>query len=139
MNKRYFQFAREAATHASYRGTRSAPKIGVIAVYKGTIIGEACNTNKTSPLQARYNVYRFSGADTPDKAHAETSLIQKIRWKFGNGLDWGKVELYLYREYKDGTLAPSAPCPSCERMLRDTGIKKIHCTTENGFITIKYK
>lgn len=139
MNKRYFKFAREAAMKASYQGTRSAPKIGVIAVYKGSIIGEACNTNKTSPLQARYNVYRFSGADTPDKAHAETCLIQKIRWRFGDSLDWSKVELYLYREYKDGTLAPSAPCTSCERMLRDVGIKKVHCTTENGFITIKYK
>lgn len=124
---------------ASYQGTRSAPKIGVIAVYKGSIIGEACNTNKTSPLQARYNIYRFNGADTPDKVHAETALVQKIRWRFGDSLDWSKVELYLYREYKDGTLAPSAPCASCERMLRDVGIKKVHCTTENGFITIKYK
>ena len=139
MNKRYFQFAREAAQFASYKGSRSAPKIGAVAVYKGTIIGTACNANKTSPLQARYNIYRFGIADTPDKVHAETALIQKIRWRFGRGLDWSKVELYLYREYKDGSLAPSAPCPSCERMLRDVGIKRVHCTTENGFITIKYK
>jgi len=138
MNKRYFQFAREAAKCATYKGTRCAPKIGVIAVYKGSIIATACNANKTSPLQAHYNVYRFGVADTPDKIHAETALVQKIRWKFGRSLDWSKVELYLYREYKDGTLAPSAPCPSCERMLRDLGIKKVHCTTENGFITIKY-
>jgi len=124
---------------ATYHGSRSAPKIGVVAVYKGSIIGTAFNTNKTSPLQAKYNVYRFSDADTPDKVHAETSLIQKIRWRFGDSLDWSKVELYLYREYKDGSLAPSAPCPSCERMLRDAGVKKVHCTTENGFITIKYK
>jgi deoxycytidylate deaminase len=138
MNKRYFRFAREAAMLATYRGTRCAPKIGIVAVYKGSIIGTACNTNKTSPLQARYNVYRFRD-DTPDKIHAETALIQKIRWKFGDSLEWNKVELYLYREYKDGSLAPSAPCASCERMLRDIGIKKVHCTTENGFISIKYK
>ena len=138
MNKRYCKFAREAAMRASYKGTRAAPKIGAIAVYKGTIIGEAWNTNKTSPLQARYNIYRFNDT-TPDKTHAETALIQKIRWKFGTSLDWSKVELYLYREYKDGTLAPSIPCVSCERMLRDIGITKVHCTTENGFITIKYK
>ena len=139
MNKRYFKFAREAAMKASYQGTRSAPKIGVVAVYKGSIIGEACNTNKTSPLQARYNVYRFSGADTPDKAHAETCLIQKIRWRFGDSLDWSKVELYLYREYKDGTLAPSRPCPACMALLKELNIKKIFYTTENGYAEEKFK
>ena len=40
-----------------------------------------------SDWETRYNVYRFN-ADTPDKCHAEVSLIQKIRWKFGDSLDW---------------------------------------------------
>ena len=45
MNKRYFKFAREAAMKASYKGTRCAPKFGIVAVYKGSINCEACNTN----------------------------------------------------------------------------------------------
>ena len=140
MKERYFDFARTASTVADYTGSHNfAPAIGAIAVYKGSIIAAACNSNKTSPLQAKYNVYRFRDTTTLDKVHAEASLIQKIRWRFGDSLDWSKVEIYLYREYKNGNLAPSAPCPSCERMLRDLGIKKVHCTTENGFITIKYK
>lgn len=138
MKERYFKFAREASLRATYTGShRFSPMIGAVAIYKGSIIATAWNTNKTSPLQARYNIYRFN-ADTPDKAHCETSLIQKIRWKFGTSIDWSKVSIYLYREYKNGTLAPSIPCQSCERMLRDLGIKTIHCTTENGYITIKY-
>ena len=138
MKERFFKFAREASMRATYTGShRFSPMIGAVAVYKGSIVATAWNTNKTSPLQARYNVYRFC-ADTPDKAHCETALIQKLRWKFGDSIDWNKVHIYLYREYKNGELAPSIPCKSCERMLRDLGIKTIHCTTENGYITIKY-
>lgn len=140
MNKRYFQFAKSASQSATYTGSHNFnPAIGAIAVYKGSIIGSASNSNKTSPLQKRYNKYRFKAEDTLDKTHAEVALIQKIRWLAGNHIDWNKVEFYLYREYKDGSLAPSAPCPSCERMLRDLGIKKVHCTTENGYITIRYR
>ena len=140
MKKRFFNFARMASLQATYRGShRFSPMIGAIAVYKGSIVAEASNSNKTSPLQAKYNVYRYRDADTPCKAHAETVLVQKLRWKFGDSIEWNKVEIYLYREYKDGSIAPSIPCASCERMLRDLGIKKIHCTSENGFITINYK
>ena len=139
MKERYFKFARDAAQWADYQGTRSAPAIGAIAVYKGSIVAEAWNTNKTSPLQAQYNVYRYEPADTPCKAHCETQLIQRLRWKFGDSLDWTKVYIYLYREYKDGSLAPSRPCPSCMAMLRDFHIKKIMYTTEDGFAEEKIK
>ena len=139
MKERYFKFAKQAAQWADYKGTRSAPAIGAIAVYKGSIVADAWNTNKTSPLQARYNVYRYEPADTPCKAHCETQLIQKLRWKFGDSLDWTKVHIYLYREYKDGSLAPSRPCPSCMAMLRDLNIKKIMYTTEDGFAEEKIK
>ena len=111
--------------------------IGACAEYKGTIVATAYNTNKTSPLQAKYNVYRFR-ADTPDKAHAEISLIQKLRWKFGDSIDWSKVHIYLYREYKDGNLGPSRPCPSCMTLMRELGIKKIYYTTEDGFVEEKF-
>ena len=139
MKERYFKFAREAAQWADYKGTRSAPAIGAIAVYKGSIVADAWNTNKTSPLQARYNVYRYEPADTPCKAHCETQLIQKLRWKFGDSLDWTKVQVYLYMEYKDGRLGPSRPCSSCMALLRDLNIKKIMYTTEDGFAEEKIK
>ena len=139
MKERFFKFAREATQWADYHGTRSAPAIGAVAVYKGSIVAEAWNTNKTSPLQAQYNVYRYSDAYTPCKAHCETQLIQRLRWRFGDNIDWAKLHIYLYREYKDGSLAPSRPCPSCMAMLKDFGIKKVMYTTENGFAEEKIK
>jgi len=139
MKERYFKFAREAASSADYHGTRSAPAIGAVAEYKGSIAAIAWNTNKTSPLQARYNVYRYEPANTPCKAHCETQIVQRLRWKFGDSLDWTKVHIYLYREYKDGSLAPSRPCPSCMAMLHDLKVKKVMYTTENGFAEEKIK
>ena len=139
MKERYFKFAREASMRATYTGShRFSPMIGAIAVYKGTIVATAWNTNKTSPLQARYNVYRFN-ADTPDKCHAEVSLVQKLRWKFGDSIDWSKVYIYLYREYKNGKLGPSRPCQACMAMLKELQVKKICYTTEDGFVEEKFK
>lgn len=138
MKERYFKFAREASKLATYQGShRFSPMIGACAVYKGSIVATAANSNKTSPLQAKYNVYRFN-ADTPDKCHCETTLIQKLRWKFGDSLDWTKVHIYLYREYKNGSLGPSRPCPSCMAMLKDLGIKKLYYTTEDGYVEEKF-
>lgn len=139
MNKRYFKFAREASMNATYTGShRFSPRIGAVAVYKGSIVATAWNANKTSTLQARYNVYRFQ-ADTPNKVHAECALVQKLRWKFGDSIDWSKVYIYLYREYKDGNLGPSRPCPSCLALLKELGVKKIYYTTDDGYVEEKFK
>ena len=139
MKVRFFKFAREASMKATYQGShRFSPMICAVAVYKGSIVATACNSNKTSPLQARYNVYRFN-ADTPDKCHCETVLVQKLRWKFGDSLDWTKVHIYLYREYKNGQIAPSRPCPSCMAMLKELGIKRIAYTTDDGYAEEKFK
>lgn len=98
-----------------------------------TIIAESWNTDKTSTLQQRYNVYRYNNPSLPSKAHCETQLIQRIRWKCGDNLKWDKVDVYLYRELKDGSLGMSRPCKSCLHLLIDCGITHIYYTTDNGF------
>ena len=133
MNIRYFKFAKQASLKATYKGSNNfAPAIGAIAVYKGSIVAEAWNSDKTSPLQAKYNIYRFR-ANTPDKTHCETQLVQKLRWKFGDSIDWSRVHIYLYRAHKDGSLALARPCASCIAMFLDFKIKHIYYTTENGY------
>lgn len=140
MKVRFFKFAREAALNATYQGSHNfAPMIGACAVYKGSVVATAANSNKTSPLQARYNIYRYKDTSTLAKAHAETILVQKLRWKFGDSIDWSKVHIYLYREYKDGKLAPSRCCPACLALLKDLGVKRIYYTTEDGYVEEKFK
>lgn len=138
MNERYFKFAAIAARKADYKN-RAASKIGAVAIYKGSIIAEAWNTEKTSTLQNKYNIYRYTNKSMPPKAHCETNLIQKIRWKCGNSLDWNKVEIYLYREYQNGELALCRPCCSCINLLKDYGIKSIYYTTPDGFVEERFK
>lgn len=133
MNTHLFKLAREAMLKSDYNGSGSSPKIGAVAVYKGSIIAEAWNTDKTSTLQHRYNIYRYNDPSFLSKAHCETQLIQRIRWKCGDSLKWSKVDIYLYRELKDGSLAISRPCKSCLHLLIDCGITHIYYTTDNGF------
>lgn len=139
MKERYFNFARKAAENASYTGTRSSPSIGACCEYKGAIIAKAWNSNKTSPLQAKYNVFRYNDDTTACKVHAEISLLQKIRWKFGDSIDWSKVHFYIYREYKNGSCAMARPCRSCLEAMRQAGIKKFYYTTDGGFAEEKFQ
>ena len=138
MNERFFKFAREASKKSDYTGSSSSPAIGAVAVRNKSIVAEAWNTNRTSPLQARYNVYRYRNDTTPAKSHCEVSLIQRLRWKAGD-IDWSKIDIYIYRELKNGKLANSRPCPSCMKLLRDQGLKRIFYTTENGFVEERFK
>lgn len=133
MNERYFKFAREAMLKSDYKGSGSSPRLGAVAVYKKTILGEAFNTNKTSTLQNKYNVYRYHNPALPAKSHCEVALIQSIRWKYGPDIDWSRVEIYIYRELRDGSIAMARPCKSCFHLLKDIGIKHIYYTTENGY------
>lgn len=131
----YFRHARKAMLKSDYTNSISSPRIGGVAVYKGAIIAEAWNTDRTSPLQSYYNRYRF--VDTcglPAKSHCETMLVQRIRWKFGDELDWGRVEIYLYREHRDGSLAECSPCASCRQMLLDYGIRHVYHTSDWGYV-----
>lgn len=140
MKKRFFDFARKASKKADYKGSNtSSPAIGAVAVLKGSIVAEAWNTNKTSPLQAEYNKYRYHSSNLPAKSHCETLLVQRLRWKFGDSLDWSKVDIYLYREYKNGKLAMSRPCKSCMQLLVHTlGVKRIFYSTPEGYAEEKF-
>ena len=139
MRLSYFKHAGNAMLKSDYHGAGSSPRIGVVAEYKGAIIAEAWNTDKTSVLQNKYNRLRFHNPALPAKNHAETNLCQRIRWKFGDSLDWSRVHLYLYRELKNGSLAMSRPCNACMAMLRDFGIEEVYYTTENGYAQERIK
>lgn len=104
--------------------------IGCCAVYKHKIISSGCNSIKTNPTQKRLNIYRFD-ADTPATIHAELScLLPLINRKDINFRD---VSLYIYREYKNGELALSRPCPSCMKLITELGIRNIYYTNFGGF------
>lgn len=104
--------------------------IGCIAVYQGAIIGAGFNTNKTHPIQKKYNRYR-NGEDFVPKLHAEINCLNSIRhWN----INFSKVKLYVYRTRNDRPHGMARPCPSCMAAIKDLGIKHIYYTTDKGFV-----
>lgn len=127
---KYFQIAKDISQLSDYRNGRC--RLGCVLVHKNRIISSGCNSNKTSPLQGRYNKYRGISDEYPSKLHAETAAIKPL---LNSEIDWSSVHLYLYREHADGSLALSRPCKSCMALIKDVGIREIHYTTEDGYAT----
>lgn len=125
---RYFDKAKQAAQISDFKKTH----VGCVAVYQGNIIGIACNTNKTHPMQRYYNRYREHPqiAYFAPKLHAEINCISSIRHL---NINFSKVKLYIYRTRCDQEYGMSRPCPSCMAAIKDLGIRHIYYTTNDGF------
>lgn len=104
--------------------------IGCIAVYQGTIIGVGFNTNKTHPMQKKYNRYR-NGENFIPKLHAEINYLNSIRYL---DINFSKVKLYIYRKRKSAKYGICRSCPSCMAAIKDLGIKHVYYTTDEGFV-----
>ena len=138
MKAEFFKAAKRCAGQSSYNGASSA-KIGAVAVFRRMIIAQGRNQDKTHPLQQRYNIYRYNvNGDHyyPSKMHAEMELISKIRYL---DINFSEVEIYVYRETKDGRKAMARPCAACTKALRDLGIKKVFYTTNDGYCEERYE
>ena len=126
-----FRIAREVSLEASYCGSA---RIGCIAVYRGTILAKGCNSDKTHTIQAKFNVYRFKNSGNrylPEKLHAEMDVLNRIKYL---DIDFSRVHLYIYREWKDGTIAMSRPCDAClTAIVEQFHIRHIHYTTDRGY------
>ena len=136
MKERFFEEAKKESRLSDYHGAH----LGAVAVYKDKfILARAHNTSKTNTTQYFYNRYRASEKsdimEKPARSHCETNLWRKIRYLDVNMAD---VVVYIYRELKDGVLAESSPCPSCERLLRDAGIRTVCHTVYGGYVEEKF-
>ena len=93
------------------------------------IISSGCNSTKTHPLQKQLNRERFE-VDSVHSLHAEVSALLPL---MKEDIDFSKVEVYTHRNYANGKIAMARPCPSCMKLIKDLGIKKIHYTTGDGY------
>ena len=132
MKIEFFKAAKKCSEQSNYNGASNV-KIGAVAVFRRAIIAQGYNQNKTHPLQQRYNIYRYNVNGNhyyPSKMHAEMELISKIRYL---DINFSEVEIYVYRETKDGRKALAKPCLACTKALKDLGIKKVFYTTNDGY------
>ena len=121
---KYFDKAHQIATISDYKKTH----VGCVAVYQGQVIGLGCNCNKTHPVQKKYNRYR-KDLMLP-KLHAEISCLNQIKHL---DINFSKVKLYIYRIRKDQPFGMARPCPSCMAAIRDSRVRNIFYTTNDGY------
>lgn len=132
----FFEKARQVAQTSTYH----VHSLGCVIVYKRHILSMSSNSNKTHPLQKKYNrKYRtFEKSVNPvlDKGHAEILALADIPYPLQQSINWRQVKVYVYRICNNKRLGMglARPCPACMAALRDKGIKQIYYSSEDGFV-----
>ncbi len=121
----------KAAKAVSELSTFPRVKVGCVAVYKHKIISSGVNSYITNPLQKKYNRFRFDTDTTLHSKHAELDcLLSLVNRK---DIDFRRVSLYIYRQYRSGELGVARPCDSCFNLIKDLGIRHIYYSNDGGF------
>lgn len=126
---KFFEQARRTALQSDFK-----TKIGAVAVYGGKVIASAASSEKTSPLQMKYNRFRDFAIDCADclpKVHAEIALVNKLRKM--DGVDFKRVTVYIFRICKSREMGMARCCPGCMKALEDLGVRMIAYSTDRGF------
>lgn len=118
--KKKFDIAKAASIH----GQHDSARIGAAIFKKNELISVAFNSYKT---HTRFNDISSYNINKTYVLHAEMAAILKSRRDL-NGCD-----IFVYREYKNGSMAMSRPCNACYNALVEVGIKYVYYTTKEGF------
>jgi deoxycytidylate deaminase len=103
-------------------------RLGAVLARRNRVISTGFNDmRKSHPLQQKY----ARGIDFTMGLHAEVDSCLGVSRNELEG-----AELYVARILKDGTTALSKPCEVCYRFLVNVGIKKIHYSTPDHWLTL---
>lgn len=138
--KRMFLAARAEAEKSDYDRFH----IGCVITYKNKIIGAGHNSNKSHPMQRKYNrrYRKFNctrGQYIHDAVHAEIAAIANISYVIGKDIDWSKVKVFVYRicNGKPNGYGNAKPCAACTQAIRDLGIRHVYFTDDDGHAYIE--
>lgn len=132
---KYFELAREIAEQSSFPRFH----VGCVLVYQNHVLSMASNTEKSDPLQKKYNRYRRFNHTTKGcinhSGHAEMMALKKVPYPVAQQVDWKKVKCYTYRicpglPYGMGI---SRPCRACMTAMRERGIRDFYYSTDMGY------
>lgn len=104
--------------------------IGCVITNGHRIISSGFNSRRSHPLQKKLNKERFS-EDSSHLLHAESAALIPLLDK---DIDWKKCSIYIYREHKDGRRALACPCLSCQKLIKQLGIRHIYYTGNDSYI-----
>lgn len=113
MKRKFFEIARKAAYNSDY----DQHKMGAVIARGNKLISIGFNKKRTHPLsRGRFN-----------NIHCELSAIINAQG------DTRGAEIYIYRETKQGQKAMARPCPHCQNLIREFGLKVSYYTVDNGY------
>lgn len=107
--------------------------VGCVITYKNRIVSYGCNSEKTHPMQKKYNQFRhdwWDCAKSSHKLHAEMAALATLDIAEFNS---SSIRIYVSRKRKDGCHGMSRPCEACMAAIKDFGIKHIYYTTDDGY------
>ena len=105
-------------------------KLGAVIVHKHRIVSSGYKSlTRCHPIQAKLDTEKY-GEACPGKRHAEIDAIFPL---LKNGSNYSGAVIYVARILKNGNIAMARPCSSCEKLIRQLGIKKMYYTTPNGY------
>lgn len=113
MNRIWFDEARFYSRRSVMRY-----KVGAVFVYpEAEIAGFGCNEfHETKP-------------EPPYSLHAEIAAALSA---LDRDYQLRHLELYVYREQRNGVIADSKPCRWCQRFLRSVGVTTVYYTAKDG-------
>jgi deoxycytidylate deaminase len=125
----------ELAKSASLNSDFYKCHTGAVAIYGNKVLAIGWNSEKLSPLQAKYNTRTrgFNGHKYRSSIHAEMMVVNKIKYL---DVDFSQVRIFVWRGQNTPML--SKPCKACEKAIRDLGIRKVFYTGANSYISEIY-
>jgi len=134
LTKRAKKHLKHALTlaHSSTYGTKNI-KIGAVLVDKRGNTYTGSNSNKSHPLQHRYNKHRF-GVEIHDTiGHSLHAELAAIKSAINKRVDLTGAAIYIVRVgSKTFNFGMCRPCAACMGAILAVGITDIFYTTEQG-------
>ena len=107
------------------KSSPSKKKVGAVLLNKNKVVTSATNLEtKSHPLQARFA--ERVGLHEKISLHAEIAALVKCKE------EWDTI--VVARGNPQDKLRMAKPCPICSLALEEAGVKKVHYTTDNGFL-----
>jgi len=123
-----FRRAVKAALESDFR-----VQVGCAVYNKGKLITTGASTNKTHPLQHKFNSYRDFDCNANlclDKAHAEMIALSRLK---SIDIDMKDVTFYVVRLCKSQPFGLARPCKACLTALRNAGVRRVCYSTQHGY------